>query len=166
MKHYLQPHHLEQEVSVTLPLGALLRLGNGELPGASDAPVAALREKTPTIGEHGLYGIYVGNARGYNGEPNGILEVLEERPGRLLSWEMANEWAKSVGGRLPTRREAALLFANVPELFEEKSYWTCEQFAGGEAYAWTQDFDYGHQYNCSKLNELRARAVRRLPFPE
>lgn len=41
-----------------------------------------------------------------------------------MNWEDAKKWAESVGGRLPTRREAALLFGNVPELFKEESYWT------------------------------------------
>jgi hypothetical protein len=121
------------------------------------------KERTK-IGELGEHGIYAGIARGPEAGDDYILEVLEQEPEGRLTWQDAKKWAESVGGELPNRREAALLFANVPELFESAWYWTSEQSAGLEAYAWYQGFDYGYQDDPHKGNELRARAVRRLPL--
>ncbi|MCM3581811.1 DUF1566 domain-containing protein, partial [Ralstonia pickettii] len=74
----------------------------------------------------------------------------------------AKEWAASINGELPTRREQALLYANLPEQFEKTWYWSSEQSASNSFCAWGQDFSDGIQYNGHKGNELRARAVRRL----
>lgn len=120
------------------------------------------------IGEHGLYGIYAGIARGAGAgnthqAPAGdyILEVLDQGP-QAMTWGDAMEWAKGTGGTLPTRKEQALLFANVPELFKAEAYWSCEQHESATGSAWYQYFDHGYQNYWFKSNELRARAVRRL----
>jgi hypothetical protein len=63
---------------------------------------------------------------------------------------------------LPFRKEQALLFANVPELFEAEYYWSCEQPAGNSDCAWCQGFDLGGQYTSGKSSSLRAVSVRRL----
>jgi hypothetical protein len=85
-----------------------------------------------------------GIARGYDGAADAIIEVLEAIPTKRLTYQEAMKWAESVGGTLPTRKEAALLFANVPELFDANyAYWTCEPYAGDESYAWYQYFGYG-----------------------
>ena len=78
----------------------------------------------------------------------------------------AAEWAAGLelnGHRdwyLPARRELALCYATVPELFERSGwYWSSTQYS---AYgAWTQAFGDGGQSLCHKLDALRARAVRR-----
>jgi hypothetical protein len=88
-----------------------------------------------------VYGVHAGTARGIDGAVDYTVEVVEAQPDRRLTWQEAQKWAESVGGALPTRREAALLFANVPELFEtDYGYWTSERYAGGESYAWCQWF--------------------------
>ena len=79
-----------------------------------------------------------------------------------LTWDKAVAWAKKQGGELPARKEQALLFATAAEAFEEDWYWSCDQHAGDESYAWYQDFGYGYQYYSYKYYELRARAVRRV----
>ncbi|OVE45612.1 DUF1566 domain-containing protein [Chromobacterium violaceum] len=77
----------------------------------------------------------------------------------------AAEWASGleINGYadwyLPARREAALCYANVPELFEKAWYWTSAQCSPGVA--WYQGFVDGYQNTYHKGNELRARAVRR-----
>lgn len=158
---FVEPH-------CTLPSDLVVRLIERALEPVAAAPkpsarLDTLKKRGPWIGEEGLHGIYAGSARGYGGEKDGVLEVLAEAP-EGMAWEAAKKWAESAGGRLPTRKEAALLFANVPELFKEEAYWTCEQYAAVESYAWYQGFGYGSQ-NCDrKGTELRARAVRRLPF--
>lgn len=78
----------------------------------------------------------------------------------------AAEWAAGleidghVDWYLPARREAALCYANTPELFEEGWHWTSTQSSRDGAYA--QYFTYGRQDRGDKYGGLRARAVRRL----
>lgn len=136
-----------------LPLDAALKTTARRL--------GALQQEGPNIGDQGLYGIYAGKARGYNGDPDAVLEVIDEAPS-AMTWPEAVKWAESTGGRLPTRKEQALLFANVPELFKQEAYWSGEQFAGAERWAWFQTFSYGDQDTSSKDDQLRVRAVRRL----
>jgi hypothetical protein len=105
-------------------------------------------------------GIYVGLARGFNGAPDQSLILL---PGTFEgTWDDAVKWAEAQGGSLPTRREAALLFANAHDQFEGKAHWLCEQSEGYSAYAWVQNFNDGDQGSWLKDNQCRARAVRRV----
>lgn len=81
-------------------------------------------------------------------------------PGDIeANWNAATEWAKSIGGDLPTRIEQALMFATAKDAFEERAYWSNQSESG---WAWFQLFDYGYQFTDRKVNELHARAVRRL----
>ena len=74
------------------------------------------------------------------------------------------EWAKSIGGDLPNRIEQAMLWANHRDQFQKDWYWSNETHHSESGWAWGQDFDDGNQdYDC-RTNELRARAVRRLPI--
>ena len=113
-------------------------------------------------GEH-----YAGLVIGKDGEPSYHLVLL---PGQAddITWEKAMEWASKQGGdsvaSLPTRREQALLYANLKEEFEERAHWSCEAHESESGWAWSQYFGYGHQSNCHKRHEFRARAVRRLPI--
>lgn len=74
----------------------------------------------------------------------------------------ANEWAKSIGGELPNRREQALLYANLKDEFQEVWYWSSTQHEVDPGYAWLQDFSGGYQGFSLKSYRDRARAVRRL----
>jgi hypothetical protein len=161
MKNDLTDAQLDQEISVKLPLRTVLQLN--AIPSTASLSIRAdeLKATRPNIGSKGLHGIYAGTARADDQGPDHILEVLDEAPNKM-TYDDAMKWAASVGGTLPTRKQAALLFANVPELFEKEWYWTCEQYAGDEGYAWFQHVDYGNQRNSRKDDELRARAVRRL----
>lgn len=107
-------------------------------------------------GEH-----YAGLIVGKDGEPSYHLVLL---PGQAddISWDDAKAWAKGQGGELPTRREQALLYANLKEQFEERYYWSGEINASDAGCAWFQHFRYGNQNYDYRSNELRARAVRRL----
>jgi hypothetical protein len=63
---------------------------------------------------------------------------------------------------LPAKRESAVLYASVPEMFEKAWYWTSTQYS---AYlAWYQYFDGGYQDLAYKDGTGRVRAVRRLDF--
>ena len=113
-------------------------------------------------GEH-----YAGIITGKDGEPSYHLILL---PGQAddITWEKAMEWASKQGGdsvaSLPTRREQALLYANLKEEFEERAYWSCEAHESESGWAWYQFFSDGYQSFSSRLSALRARAVRRVPI--
>lgn len=104
---------------------------------------------------------YAGILLGQNGEPDAHIILL---PGDAdpLTWPKAKEWAKKQGGELPTRREQALLFANLKGEFKPNWYWSSQQHETNDQYAWVQGFDGGGQYRDRKDSYGRARAVRRL----
>lgn len=81
------------------------------------------------------------------------------------SWAKQMEWAKSIGGDLPTRIEQSMLWANHRDQFQKDWYWSNTAYERDDAYAWFQYFDYGGQYDDPKdYDGCRARAVRRLPI--
>ena len=108
-------------------------------------------------GEH-----YAGIVIGKDSEPSYHLVLMAATTTNDLSWQAANDWAKRIGGDLPTRREQSLLFANLKDAFEERAYWSCEDHDSESGWAWCQYFSLGSQLSTLKSNELRARAVRRL----
>jgi hypothetical protein len=103
---------------------------------------------------------YAGIVLGEDGAPAHHLILL---PGDAddVSWSAAKEWATEQGGELPTRREQALLFANLKGEFEERAYWSAEEHESESGWAWYQDFGNGHQYYDPQYGAFRARAVRR-----
>ena len=85
--------------------------------------------------------------------------LLADKPATPLAWKAAMSWAESVGGQLPTRPVAAMLFANAKDQFEEYWHWTSESFDG--SYAWGQYFSSGFQsLGHLESYEARCRAVR------
>lgn len=90
--------------------------------------------------------------------------LLPALPDKDLGWQAAIDWARSVGGELPTRWESALLYANCRQTIDlDYWYWTSTPFAGDERAAWGQSFDYGNQSYGHKAYTGRPRAVRRVP---
>lgn len=138
-----------------------------KLPDVSRAGVC-VTDPVPRIGAiwTGRGGIYAGMARGLDGGADYPLIIGPETP-RAMTWQEVMEWTKSLdvdGHRdftAPLRRHQSLCFANVPELFKPEGYWSCEQSAGDDAYAWVQHFNNGFQLNYHKNLKFRARAVRR-----
>ncbi|MEM5294205.1 DUF1566 domain-containing protein [Burkholderia sp. JPY481] len=76
------------------------------------------------------------------------------------SWQAQMDWAKSIGGDLPTRVELALAYAKHRDKFERDWYWSNEK--EGSGWAWCQDFSDGDQGYGAPSGEFRARALRRL----
>jgi hypothetical protein len=106
--------------------------------------------------------IYAGLILGQNGERDYHLVVMAQQPDRKLTWQKAKEWAGSIGGELPTRREQLVLFANAQRAFTNGWYWSGEQHAAYHDYAWGQNFYFGSQNDFRKSYGERARAVRRI----
>ena len=122
-------------------------------------PKAAVAAKT-RLPEFKKGEVYVGGTI----DPDGRVTHTILLPGEAtnVGWNDALAWAKRQGGDLPTRMEQAMLWAHHRKLFQERAYWSNEQFAGGSDYAWFQGFDYGYQLYWRKGDEFMARAVRRV----
>lgn len=125
----------------------------------------------PRIGtfwtEHG--GIFAGIVAGENNAPDYFLiHATSEHELFDIDWNNSIEASQApINGltdwSLPNRREARLLAINCRDSFDLDSlYWTSEQTAHNDAYAWMQDFFNGYQYYYHKSTKLRARAVRRV----
>ena len=74
------------------------------------------------------------------------------------------EWAKSIGGDLPTRIEQAMLWANHRGQFKKDWYWSNEINHAEFGWAWNQYFGDGDQLSYLRSSAFRARAVRRVPI--
>ena len=100
------------------------------------------------------------------GDKNGDVYHVVLLPGDNddATWEAQMEWAKSIGGDLPTRVEQSMLWAGHRDQFKKDLYWSNETHHESDKHVWCQTFVNGFQYGYRKLNELRARAVRRLPI--
>jgi hypothetical protein len=104
---------------------------------------------------------YAGIILGKDGEASYHLVLLAESR-ESISWKDALDWAESIHGELPTRREQSLLFSNLKEQFESEWYWSSEQRATDSSHVWCQHFSGSYQIIYCKTHKLRARAVRRL----
>lgn len=130
---------------------AVAALESGSAP-ALPAPAEA------RTGEH-----YAGIVLDESGKPAHHLFLLDVRPEKKLTWSSAKEWAESVEASLPTRFEAALLYANLRGQFDTSAWhWTDTQYSDDSA--WAQYFSSGNQNFYAKTGKLLARAVRRLPL--
>ena len=122
------------------------------LPKAAAAAKPAL--PTPRKGE-----IYVGGIINPDGSVTHTFLLAGEKAD--VTWKDALAWAKAQGGDLPNRVEQALLWAHHSKHFQQRWYWSNEQFAADSDYAWSQRFYYGGQSYWHKDSKTMARAVRR-----
>ena len=108
---------------------------------------------------------YVGSIINADGKKREHIILL---PGEITgdNWDNCMTWAASIGGELPDRVESALLFATLKDQFAEEWYWTREQYAHYDGFAWMQDFNDGYQDDIYKSTKYRARAVRRVYLTE
>lgn len=148
---------------VTIPEATIADLWLGKLRGgegsAAAAPPSPLRIGQVVNGE-----MFMGIVRGEDGAPDCRVWDLGEAPS-TMSWNDAKAWADGKGGRLSTRRESALMFANRGDgQFQDAWYWCLDEYAGDESFAWCQYFGYGDQAYDHKSDLYRARAVRAEPI--
>ncbi|MCW3641801.1 DUF1566 domain-containing protein [Burkholderia cenocepacia] len=108
--------------------------------------------------------IYVGIVANTAGELHHVILLPGDNDD--ASWQAQMEWAQSIGGDLPTRIEHLFLLANHRDQFEPDAYWSNQPDTdpGYSGWAWYQHFLNGSQYRTHQDDELRARAVRRLPI--
>jgi len=104
---------------------------------------------------------YAGLILGKNGEPDYHLVLLADEASDV-SWPTAGEWAGDHAGELPTRRELALLFANLRESFDRAWYWSSEQHETRAQLVWGQNFASGIQTVYGRPFRGHARAIRRV----
>ena len=97
---------------------------------------------------------------------NGDVEHTILLPGdnEAATWQEQMDWAKSIGGDLPTRAELVIAYEQHRDQFKETAYWsnmpdTDPDYSG---WAWYQDFTSGYQGYYRQRGRFRARAVRRL----
>jgi hypothetical protein len=161
MKNDLTQEQLNQPITVTLPLSAVLRIG-APLPAGGEEALAfgsaALRTGIfPVIGSKVGDDVYAGMT--LDGETPVPLFLL---PGEFSgTWEDAKKWAAAQGGELPSRIDQLVLFKNLKKEFKSEWYWSGEQHATHSGYAWMQYFDDGSQNYFHQVIIFRARAVRR-----
>lgn len=107
--------------------------------------------------------IYSGAIIGANGHGHHVI-LLSDHPKESMIWKEAMDWAKTVGGDLPTRIEQALLFSQKKAEFANSWHWSNMRRVADADYVWCQGFYYGSQVYFHKDITLLARAVRRVPF--
>lgn len=112
----------------------------------------------PKIGAEFKGGIYAGLTLARETALALVLIPGDEK----LNWEDATKWAEKQGGVLPSRIDALVLFQNLKAQFKEEYYWTSEPYAPDSGFAWLQGFYHGNQSYGLKVNDSRARAVRRI----
>ena len=127
------------------------------------APAPTQTDAPLKIGDHHfkLGGKYAGISVGEDGQPDHPLALLSHKADKPMTWDEATKWAASFGdgSRLPTKREAALLYANLPDEFDKSDWhWTSTPYSA--SLAWLQFFGYGGQSDTTKSSERLCRAVR------
>jgi len=167
MKNDLTTEQLLQPVTVTISLGAVLRLAELDARGPHAAPPAGrydiLPDCLPSIGSPWddasiKGGIYAGITV-HDNTPMAL--VLLPASAERKTWQEAREWVQLQGGELPSRFDSLVLFKNLKSEFEEAYYWTSEE-AGNADCAWIASFGYGSQRWGHKSYGYRCRAVRRV----
>lgn len=158
MKNDLTTEQLQQPVTVTLPLGTVLRLA--EEPPLPALILAVSTRALPAIGSPYEGGTYAGVSI-ENEQPVALVLLAGDES---LPWKEACEWATKQGGVLPSRIDQLVLWKNLKSEFKDTWYWSGEQYAGDDAFAWCQYFGSGTQYDTHKDYGYRARAVRRIPI--
>jgi hypothetical protein len=116
----------------------------------------------PTLGGELEGGIFCGLTTNKDGAHFAV--VLLAASTADLNWSAAMAWAKEVGGELPSRPVAALLFANAKSHFKAEWHWTSETCDFDASYAWYCHFLTGDQFTILKSYEGCARAVRLIPL--
>lgn len=145
-------------IKVSIGDAELARLVEKQLMGSAPAPCKSPVLHLPDIGAQWEGGIYAGLTI-HDNQPMALVLLLGDES---LNWKDAVAWAEKQGGVLPSRIDQLVLWKNVKDQFKGEWYWSGEQYAPDDDYAWCQHFCNGGQYGDRKGSLFRARAVRRL----
>ena len=106
--------------------------------------------------------IYLIGFVGANGDVSHT--ILLPGDNEAATWQEQMDWAKSIGGDLPTRAELVVAYEKHCDQFQRTAYWsnTPDDDPDYSGWAWYQLFHYGGQTISDKGYRFRARAVRRL----
>lgn len=106
--------------------------------------------------------IYLGGFVDANGDVSHTILLPGDHS--VATWQEQMDWAKSVGGDLPTRAELVIAYEKHRDQFKKSAYWSNMQDddPGYAGWAWFQHFRFGSQSTSAEDGRLRARAVRRL----
>lgn len=114
----------------------------------------------PAIGKPLDGGHFAGITTNSKGQHYAVALLPEQ--GNNLTHAKAKAWAKKLGGELPTRPVAAMLFANLKKLLRKEWHWTAD--TQGASYAWICSFISSYQNDLRKSSECSAVAVRLIPI--
>ncbi len=123
----------------------------------------------PALGAPLAGGLFAGLTTTKAGQHAAVV-MLPAKPDKPLNWADATAWAESVGGQLPTRPVAALLYANVKSQLQPKWHWTSDTLdadtgdSDHASSAWNCNFGYGYQSGSRKSFGGSAVAVRLIPL--
>lgn len=154
--------------TVTIPEAEIERLW---LAGVREPAASTTVPGLPAIGSLWNGGVYAGIVRGDASESDYHLISSFDEIVRAI-WGDARSWASNLpphsgrSWRLPTRRDQAVLYGNLPELFAKEWYWSSTLYAPDAAYAWAEYFGDGRQYGFHRRNGFRARTVLHIPVGE
>ena len=127
------------------------------------APAAVSLSALPPLKAPFHGGLFAGLITLPDGTHHAVV-LLPDSPTTRLSWKRAMDWAASVGGALPSRPIAALLYANCKPHLKPDWHWTNEP--EGASYAWLCHFDCGDQHYYNRSAEGSAVAVRLIPLAD
>lgn len=105
----------------------------------------------PAVGKPLAEGIFAGITSTKKGH---FAVILRPEQGSNLTYRQAKAWAKKLGGELPTRPVAAMLFANLKKLLREEWHWTADTQGGSNAwvcYFISTQYDFHKRYKCSAV---------------
>jgi hypothetical protein len=109
------------------------------------------------VGEWGNYGTEIPKAKDdHDGLRN--TKAMAEAGSDLAKKVLALDLEGFKDWYIPARQELVLCYMHAKNVFDEEWYWSSTQFSS--YYAWLQGFDSGYVTTCTKVHELRVRAVR------
>ncbi|MBY0469149.1 MAG: DUF1566 domain-containing protein [Burkholderiaceae bacterium] len=136
---------------------------------AASAAKTIMLAELPPLGQPLDDGTFQGLTTAKDGTHYAVL-LLDAKPDARLDWQKAKAWAHGVGGELPTRPVASMLYANAKAQFEPSWYWTRDELQDDTddeedaSHAWRCYFSYGDVSLSHESFEGRARAVRLIPL--
>lgn len=128
-------------------------------------PEAVSITTLPHIGEPLQGGTYAGVICTPFGDRSAVV-LLDDKPATDLNWQAAKAWAEGLGNgaQLPNRQAGVLLFQTLRDRFDKRWHWLADAFEDDRAFAWSQGFGDGYQYDNLTSYVARVRAVRLIPL--